>query len=62
MDNVAIIIVLALIFAFAVGYIVRAKKKGAKCIGCPSGSKCSGNCCSCGNAENETTDHTGTED
>ena len=63
MDNIAIIIILVLILAFAVGYIVREKKRGVKCIGCPSGGKCSGNCCSCGgSAENETTDHTGTED
>ena len=62
MDNVAIIIVLALIFAFAIGYIVRAKKKGAKCIGCPSGGKCSGSCCSCGNAENKIADHMDTKD
>ncbi|MBQ5911165.1 MAG: FeoB-associated Cys-rich membrane protein [Clostridia bacterium] len=45
MENAIIIIVLAVILAFAIGYIVRAKKKGAKCIGCPN-KNCSGNCCS----------------
>lgn len=37
----AIIIV---ILALAVGYIIHAKKKGAKCIGCPYASSCSKKC------------------
>lgn len=40
--TVAIIVV---ILGLAIGYIRRAKKKGIKCIGCPDGAKCSGNCC-----------------
>ncbi|MBO5214015.1 MAG: FeoB-associated Cys-rich membrane protein [Clostridia bacterium] len=28
----------------AVWYIVKEKKKGAKCIGCPYSKQCSGNC------------------
>lgn len=58
MDNVIVIAVLVLIVAFAAIYIIRAKKSGKKCIGCPSGgcsSKdggCSGNCSCCsGNCE-----------
>ena len=43
-------IVVLLIIAVAVGgaifYIVRSKKKGQKCIGCPYGKTCSGNCSS----------------
>ena len=40
-DIVIIVIVLAIIGA-AVGYVIRAKKRGVKCIGCPNGCKCSG--------------------
>lgn len=52
MTNVVIIAVIAVILGVAVRYIVKAKKSGAKCIGCPSGGTCSGCCgedtCSCG--------------
>lgn len=50
-----IIAVILLIVGGAVAYIVKAKKSGKKCIGCPdsascaaSHTKCSGNCSSCG--------------
>lgn len=36
--------VVVLIIGAATAYIVKEKKKGVQCIGCPSGSKCSGNC------------------
>ena len=42
--TVAIIVV---ILGLAIGYIRRAKKKGVKCIGCPDGAKCPGNCAGC---------------
>lgn len=49
MTNVIIIAVVALIVAAAGRYIYKAKKSGAKCIGCPSGGcNCSGGCCGCG--------------
>ena len=50
-----IIGLVAVIFCFVVWYIRRAKKKGVKCIGCPSGGNCSGQCagCSCGKTESE---------
>ncbi|HIU25355.1 MAG TPA: hypothetical protein IAC50_02495 [Candidatus Copromorpha excrementigallinarum] len=41
MSNVIAVIVLAVIIGAAVGYIVRSRKKGAKCIGCPAGDSCS---------------------
>ncbi|MBO5232019.1 MAG: FeoB-associated Cys-rich membrane protein [Clostridia bacterium] len=53
MDNVIIIAILAVIVSLAAIYIIRTKKSGKKCIGCPSGgcsSKkggCSGNCSCC---------------
>lgn len=49
-DFIVIALVCAVI-GFAVFYVVRAKKKGAKCIGCPDGCSCSsqkGGCASCG--------------
>lgn len=30
-------------------YLVRARRRGQKCIGCPYGGKCSGNCSSAKN-------------
>lgn len=36
--------IVLIIIAAAVIYIVRAKKSGVKCIGCPAGGSCSGNC------------------
>ena len=47
MADLIVIIILALVVGAAVLYIVRAKKRGAKCIGCPDGGTCSGNCGGC---------------
>ena len=47
MKDIILVVVVLLILGLAVLYIVRAKKKGVKCIGCPSGSTCSGNCGGC---------------
>ena len=41
-----IIGVVLVIAAFAGWYIIRAKKKGKKCIGCPD-CRCSGGCGNC---------------
>ena len=43
MENAIIIAILVVILALAIGYIVRAKKKGTKCIGCPN-KNCNGKC------------------
>ena len=48
MTDFIIIAVIALIIGAAARYIYKAKKSGAKCIGCPSSRTCGGNCCSCG--------------
>ncbi|MBP3378735.1 MAG: FeoB-associated Cys-rich membrane protein [Clostridia bacterium] len=53
--------VILLIVGGAVAYIIKAKKSGKRCIGCPdsgscSSSHCSGNCGSCngcGNADDK---------
>ena len=47
MENVIIIAVVLLIVGLAALYIYKAKKKGRKCIGCPCGGSCSGQCGSC---------------
>lgn len=55
MENLIIIAVLIIIIGLAAGYVIKAKKKGVKCIGCPSGCSCSNKdsksgasaCCSC---------------
>ncbi len=47
MENVIIIGVILLIVSLAAGYVIRAKKQGQKCIGCPAAKTCSGNCSGC---------------
>ena len=44
------IVLCTLIIGGALAYIIKAKKSGKKCIGCPDSSSCSGACssCSCG--------------
>ena len=54
-DVIAIIATVAILGA-AIAYIIKAKKSGRKCIGCPDGCSCTktgeggcaGNCGSCG--------------
>ena len=40
MENVILIFVLAAILGGAIVYIVRTKRRGVKCIGCPAGGTC----------------------
>ena len=42
-DYIAIAAI-ALIIGAAIFYIVRSKKRGQKCIGCPYAKQCGGNC------------------
>lgn len=44
MENIIVILIVAMIVVAAVIYVVRAKKKGAKCIGCPYANGCGENC------------------
>ena len=41
------IIATLLVIGGALFYIIKAKKSGKKCIGCPDSSSCSGTCSSC---------------
>ena len=45
--DVIVIAVIAVIIGLVIFYIHRSKKKGVKCIGCPDGGKCAGNCAGC---------------
>lgn len=44
MVNVIIVCIVALILGASITYIIKAKKAGVKCIGCPAGRGCSGHC------------------
>lgn len=45
--DIILSLVLVAIIGGAVFYIVRAKKRGHKCIGCPNSDNCGGNCENC---------------
>ena len=51
--NILVMIILVAIFGGAIAYIIKSKKSGKKCIGCPGGctcskaGSCSGACGSC---------------
>ena len=42
MANFIIVAIIIIIVAAAITYIVKEKKKGTKCIGCPSAGACAG--------------------
>ena len=44
MTDLIVVLILAAVLGGAGYYVYRAKKYGAKCIGCPMGGKCSGHC------------------
>ena len=44
MENFIIAVILLAIIVGIVLYLVRQKKKGVKCVGCPHSGKCNGNC------------------
>ena len=54
MANFLILVLVAAILAFAIGYIRGAKKKGMQCIGCPHSGQCAG---SCGCGKNVSSDY-----
>ena len=53
MENVIIIGVVVIAISLAGFYMHKAKKRGVRCIGCPSGCSCQGICggCQCGKSE-----------
>lgn len=46
-DDIIAIAVIVLIVGGAVAYIIKAKRSGQKCIGCPDSKTCSGKCRGC---------------
>lgn len=40
MTDIIIIAALVIIIGAAAGYVIKAKKSGKKCIGCPHGGSC----------------------
>lgn len=48
MTNFIIIAIVAVVVGLALGYIIRQKKQGAKCIGCAHSKTCGSKNCSCG--------------
>ena len=56
--DIIVIAVIVLIIGGASAYIVKAKKSGKKCIGCPDGGSCKGTgcggcTCTCGGESNK---------
>lgn len=59
MEDIIIITILVVVVGLAAWYVIRAKKQGKKCIGCPDGGSCNCGCggksgdegCSCGCGE-----------
>ena len=47
MANLIVGAIVLVIIGAAVFYIVKEKKKGVKCFGCPDGAACSGKCNGC---------------
>ena len=46
MQDLIVIALLACVIAGVVIYLIRQKKNGAKCIGCPYAKECGGKCSS----------------
>ncbi len=55
-SDIIVVAVIVLVIGGAVAYILREKKRGKKCVGCPYANSCSekGNSCTCqGNSEDK---------
>lgn len=51
MKDLFVLVIVAVVLFVVIRYIVRAKKRGVKCIGCPEGCSCgkeNGSSCGCG--------------
>ncbi|MBQ2967781.1 MAG: LPXTG cell wall anchor domain-containing protein [Clostridia bacterium] len=42
--DIGILIAVVIIVGGALWYIIKKKRSGARCIGCPDGDKCNGHC------------------
>ena len=55
METVIAVAVVVLIVALAAGYVIKVKKRGQKCIGCPQAKNCGKYNCTCGCGEQKET-------
>ena len=44
MENLIVIAIVAAVVGAAAWYIIREKRRGKRCVGCPYAQSCSGNC------------------
>jgi len=44
MENVIVVLILVAIVAGVIWYLIRARKRGEKCVGCPYAKQCSSKC------------------
>ena len=54
MENGIVIIILTVIVVGIVWYLLRAKKRGENCIGCPYAKQCKGKCSQSNNGKNNS--------
>lgn len=47
MSDIIVLSICALIIGLAVSYIVKSKKQGVQCIGCPHSKTCGSKKCNC---------------
>lgn len=52
MIDFIIIVILIIVAGAAIAYIVKEKKRGVRCIGCPSAGTCHKRSCGCQNNSN----------
>ena len=57
--DVIVIAVIVLIIGAAVAYIIKQKRSGKRCIGCPDAATCNGNCAMCRGCKAEKQDASG---
>ena len=51
MEDIIILLILLLVVGLAIYYIVKEKRKGRACIGCPMSGKCPRKNCGCAKKE-----------
>ncbi len=52
-ETVIAVGVIVLMVALATGYVIKVKKRGQKCIGCPNAKSCGVYKCACGCGEKQ---------
>jgi hypothetical protein len=47
MENIIVILILVSIATGIIWYLIRSKKRGEKCVGCPYSKNCQSGSCAC---------------